>query len=270
MPRGIVDRLLCVLVFAALPATGWAYSGGTPGYVTDVAPFCASCHSSVSEAQLAGVPAQRIQQEQVASKHVALIRAAREGSPYAALTDQQREALIAAIQKIDAASQVQVIAPALVKAGSVVEVTVKATGGGGPVAGLALVDSGQRWQARPAPSAGWLIIDKPRVLGPDGQPQTKFTDGRNSNLAPGISYVNVYGLRADPAQDRFDSVSATFRLRAPALPGTYPLAAVFLYGTEKHAPHGGVQTMEGMNPLGGFAGSGGRVAFSSVLQIKVE
>jgi hypothetical protein len=270
MPRGIADRLLCVLVLAALPATGWSYSGGTPGYVTDVAPFCASCHASVSEAQFAGVPPQRVQLEQAATKHVALIRTAPEGSPYAALTDQQREALIAAVQKIDAASKVKVIAPAVIKAGSVVEVTIEATGGGGPVAGLALVDSGQRWQARPAPSAGWLVIDKPRVLGPDGQPKRRFTDGRNSTLAPGISYVNVYGLRADPSQDKFDTVSATFRLRAPAVPGTYPLAAVFLYGTEKYSPHGGVQTVDGLDPRGGFAGPGGRVAFSPVLQIKVE
>ena len=116
-----------------------AYPGGTPNYVTDVAPFCASCHSSVSADQMIGLPPGRIQSQLVAGKHLARIRAAREGTPYARLTEEQREELIRGIQKIDAAASVKLIAPAKLKAGQIFEVTVEATGGGGPVVGIALV-----------------------------------------------------------------------------------------------------------------------------------
>lgn len=253
-----------------LPAAAWSYPGGTPSFVTDVAPYCASCHSSVSEAQLAGVPAQRVQSEQVANKHLAKIRQAGEGSPYAKLTDEQRAELIQGIQAIDANSSVKVLAPATLAPGAVFEVTVEASGGGGPVVGLALVDSAQRWQARPAPSLGWQIVDKPRVVGPDGQPQTSFTDRRNPKLAPGISYVNVSGVSADTAASKYSTVSVTYRVRAPSQPGNYPLAAAFLYGTEKGSPHGAVETVRGIVPLGGFTANAGRVRFSPVVTVQVK
>jgi hypothetical protein len=252
-----------------LPALAHGYPGGTPNFVTDVAPFCAGCHASVSEAQLAGVPAQRVQAELPANKHIAKIRSAGEGSPYADLTDQQRDELIAGIEAIDANSSVKLLSPKALKAGAVFEVTVEATGGGGPVVGLALVDSAQRWQARPAAAAGWRVLDKPRVVGPDGQDQTKFTDRRNPDLAPGISYVNVYGVTTDTQAGKYSSVSMTLRLRAPSEPGTYPLAAVFLYGTEKGSPHGAVETIRGKAPRGTYLANAGRVRFSDVLQITV-
>jgi hypothetical protein len=80
----------------------------------------------------------------------------------------------------------------------------------------------------------------------------------------------VYGVSADPGQAQFSSVSATFRLRAPGAPGEYPLAGVFLYGTEKASPHGAVESLQGRRPLGGFSGNGGRVKFSPVLRIQVQ
>ncbi len=261
-----------VLVSGLLAFAGpvQAYPGGTPAFVTDVAPFCAGCHSSVSEAQLAGVPVARVQAELVANKHIAKIRDAGEDSPYAQLTEAQREELIAGVQAIDANSAVRVLAPSKLEPGAVFEVTVEAKGGGGPVVGLALVDSDQRWQARPAPSAGWHVIEKPRVIGPDGQEQTRFTDGRHPSLAPGIAYVNVYDVKADPAAGSYSKVSMTLRLRAPKEPGTYPLAAVFLYGTEKASPHGAVEASLGrILPRGGYTGNSGRVRFSDVLQIQV-
>ena len=107
-------------------------------------------------------------------------------------------------------------------------------------------------------------------MGPDGQPQTTFTDRRHPALAPGLSYVNIYGVAADPTQDRYDSVSATFQLRAPAQPGEYPLAALFLYGTEKGSPHGAVETLRGKAPLGGYGAHSGRIRFSGVRRITVE
>lgn len=254
----------------ALPSAPAAYPGGTPSFVTDVAPYCASCHSSPDVDQLAGVPAERAQAELIPNKHLAKIRSPEEDSPYAKLSEEQRAALIAGVERIDAASRVQLVAPDKLSPGQVFEVTVSATGGGGPVVGLGLVDAAQRWQARPAASAGWLVLEKPRVTGPDGQPQTRFTDARNPALAPGVSYVNVYGVESDPAQGRFSSVTVTWRLRAPALPGRYPLAAAFWHGTEKGSPHGAVETIRGKVPVGGFTANAGRVRFSEVLQIQVE
>lgn len=247
-----------------------AYPGGTPNYVTDVAPFCASCHSSISADQMIGVPPARVQGQLVASKHIAKIRAAREGSAYASLTEAQREALIRGIEQIDAAASVKLLAPEKLKVGQVFEVTVEATGGGGPVVGIALVDSNQRWQARPAPSAGWRVLDKPRVVGPDGNLQTKFTDRRQSTLSPGVAYVNIEGVSADTLQGRYSRVSVTLRLRAPRESGSYPLGAVFLYGTEKGSPHGAVDTLRGKAPLGGGGAASGRILFSTIQQIQVE
>jgi len=266
----MVRRVLVLVCLALGAPNALAYPGGTPSYVTDVAPYCTSCHSSTSPDQLQGVPTQRVQAELADKKHIAKIKGAKEGSPYAALTAAQRTALIGAIEQIDAASRISLVAPTTLKPDQVFEVTLNATGGSGPTVGMALVDSDQRWQARPAASAGWQVLDKPSVTGPDGQPQTQFTDGRNPMLPPGTSYVNVYGVSADPGQGTFSSVSATFRLRAPHLPGEYPLAAVFFYGTEKAAPHGAVESLQGKRPLGGFGGNSGRVKFSPVLRIQVR
>ncbi len=264
-----VTLRLALIGALSLPGTALAYPGGTPTYVTDVAPFCAGCHSSVSEGQLAGVPPKRVQAELVANKHLAKIRQAAADGPYAKLTDQQRDQLIAGIQAIDAATSVAVLAPTALEPGAVFEVTIQAKGGGGPVVGLALVDSDQRWQARPASSSGWHVIDKPRVRGPDGNDQTDFTDRRNPALAPGISYVNVYNVKADTAAGKYSTVSVTLRVRAPAQAGTYPLAAVMLYGTEKGSPNGAVETIRGVVPLGGFTANSGRVLFSEVVRIVV-
>ncbi len=82
--------------------------------------------------------------------------------------------------------------------------------------------------------------------------------------------MNVYDVKADPAAGSYSKVSMTVRLRAPNEPGTYPLAAVFLYGTEKASPHGAVEASLGrILPRGGYTGNSGRVRFSDVLQIQV-
>lgn len=265
MSRVTVFALACLLASSAS-----AYPGGTPSYVTDVAPYCASCHSSVSEEQFQGVPATRSSAEVVVNKHLAKIKAGAADSPYGKLSQAEREELIASVQKIDAATTVKVTAPASVKAGAEVEVIVEATGGAAPVIGIALVDSNQRWQAAPVTARGWLVLEKPKVTGPDGQPQTKFTDGRNPALPPGITYVNVDGISADPAGGKFSSAKVTWRLRAPAQAGSVPLAAVMFYGTEISAAHGAVETPYGKSPLGGFTGSSGRIKFSDVLKISVQ
>ncbi len=253
------------------PATrALAYPGGTPSFVTDAAPYCASCHSSTSEAQLAGVPAPRVSAELVANKHIAKIQNAGSGSPYNGLSAEQRQELIAGIQKIDAATRITLKAPASAKPGEVIDVVVEVVGGSAPVLGIALVDANQRWQASPATTAGWQVTAKPVVTGPDGKPQTKFTDGRNPTLRPGTTYVNVDGISSDPLAGRFSTVSVTWKLRAPSQAGSVPLAAVLLYGTEMSSPNGSVEMPMGKGPTGGFTGSSGRVKFSDALSIAVK
>ena len=251
-------------------ARALAYPGGTPSFVTDVAPYCASCHSSTSEDQLAGAPAARVSAELVANKHIAKIQSAGEGSPYNGLRAEQRAALIAGIQKIDAATKIALVAPASVKAGELIDVVVEVTGGSAPVLGIALVDSNQRWQSSPATSVGWQVIAMPVVTGPDGKPQTKFTDARNPTLHAGVTYVNVDGITADLAAGKYSTVKVAWKLRAPPTAGSVPLAAVLLYGTELSSPNGAVETPMGKNPAGGFTGSSGRVKFSDVRTIAVK
>jgi hypothetical protein len=265
-----MKRLAAFVAASVLASTASAYPGGTPSYVTDVAPYCAGCHSSASDDQFEGVPPTRASAELAANKHLAKIKSPPADSPYAKLSEAERGELLASVQKIDAATTVKVSAPATVKAGQEVEVTVEAHGGSAPVIGLALVDSNQRWQSSPATSRGWLVLEKPKVIGPDGQPQSKFTDGRNPALPPGITYVNVDGITADPAAGKFATVKVSWKLRAPAQAGSVPLAAVMFYGTEISAAHGAVETPYGKSPRGEFTGSSGRIKFSDVLKVNVQ
>jgi hypothetical protein len=258
------------LACAALASIASAYPGGTPSYVTDVAPYCAGCHSSVSADQFEGVQPTRASAEVAANKHLAKIKTPASDSPYAKLTPTERDELIAAIQKIDGATTVKLTAPASVKAGQELEVSVEVSGGSAPVFGIALVDSNQRWQSSPATARGWLVLEKPKVIGPDGAAQTKFTDGRNPALPPGITYVNVYGVEADPAAGKYSTAKVTWKLRAPAQAGNTPLAAVLFYGTEVSSAHGAVETPYGKQPRGEFTGSSGRIKFSDVARIAVQ
>lgn len=257
------------LAFASLAfaATASAYPGGTPAYVTDVAPFCASCHSSVSEDQLQGLPPARISAELAANKHLAKIRTPPADSPYAKLPAADREALAAAVEKLDAGAAVKLSAPTTAKAGGEIEVVVETSGGSAPVVGVALVDAVSRNQAAPAAARGWFVVAKPVVIGPDGKPQTKFTDGRNPALPPGTSYVNV-DISADAGKP--PTTKTTWKLRAPAQAGKVPLVAVMFYGTEISSPHGAVETPYGKTPLGGFTGNSGRIKFSAPATVEVQ
>ncbi len=62
-----------------------------------------------------------------------------------------------------------------------------------------------------------------------------------------------------------------FTLRAPAQPGTYPLAASYWYGTEKSTLLGYTTNALGQKEVrGGLAGGSGRVMFTKLQQIKVQ
>ena len=270
MPRNVLASAIVAAGLATAPAA-LAYPGGTPSYQTDVAPFCAACHSSTAASDLAGAPEDRASKELAENKHLALIRAGAPGSGYESLSQADRDALAAAVRAVDAASTVKLEAPAHVKAGEVFKVTVRITGGDGPAAGVALVDGTQRWFARPAGASGWQVAAPPEIKGPDGKAQTEWLSRRPESLGRDLSYVNVTGIQGDAAKSSWSSAEIVFTLRAPRQKGSHPLAAVYLYGTEMASPIGVVTDALGQKgPRGGLGGHSGRVRFSPVMQIAVQ
>lgn len=251
---------------AAAPAA--AYPGGTPSFQTDVAPYCASCHSSRAPGALAGA-GERAERELAEHKHLAAIFAGQAG--YASLGAPDREALVQQIRALDAASTATLRAPASVAPGALFEVAVDVTGGGGPVVGVGLVDADHRWWARPAASAGWQIAAPPRISGPDGKPQQAWLARRPESAGRNLSFVNVTEIASDAARGRYARASVVFTLRAPERAGAYPLAALFLYGTEKSTVLGYTTDAEGRKEVrGGFDGGSGRVLFTPVQRIQVR
>src|SRR5262245_6578555 len=51
--------LLVITSLSALASRPHAYPGGTPIFVTNAAPYCAGCHSSVNAQQLREMPAEK-------------------------------------------------------------------------------------------------------------------------------------------------------------------------------------------------------------------
>jgi hypothetical protein len=261
-------RTIVACAAAALwPLAAGAYPGGTPSYQTDAAPFCAGCHSSRSVEMLDGA-GERAQKELTERKHISLILSGQKN--YESLTEPDRKTLVGQIRALDEASTVKIAAPAQVQAGTTFEVRVDVTGGAGPVVGVALVDRAHRWYARPAPSAGWAVAAPPAIVGPDGQPQDAWLGKRPESAGREVSYVNITAWESNSAAAEWATGSVTFTLRAPAAPGTYPLAAAYLYGTEKSTVLGYTTNAVGWKePRGGVGGGSGRVLFSDVLQIQV-
>jgi hypothetical protein len=262
-------RVVIVLGAALLlPLPAAAYPGGTPSYQTDVAPFCAGCHSSRNAEMLEGA-GERAQKEVAERKHVAVILSGQKG--YESLSESDRKTLADQIRALDQASTVALVAPASVKAGETFQVRVDVTGGAGPVVGVALVDRAHRWFARPAASAGWSVVAPPAITGPDGQPQQKWLSRRPEAAGRNISFVNIEGIASDSALGQWASASVLFTLRAPERPGTYPLAAAYFYGTEKSTVLGYTTDPMGVKMVrGGLGGGSGRLLFSGVAQIEVR
>jgi hypothetical protein len=246
---------------------GWTYPGGPRQDVTDVAPFCADCHASVSADQLRGLPPQVAAQETV-SAHLDAIKAGQ--GNYAKLTPEQRTKLIADVQEMDQNAEVTIKAPGAVRAGHDFDVVVATKGGAGPTNGIMLLDSNVRHQARPAPSEGFLLVAPPKVIGPDGKPQETWVSQRVDGLSRNIEFVLVFGVSADLAAHKFASSEVTYRVKAPTQPGKYTLTAAFLYGTESASPVGHTAAMGGHMPIGGFTSHSGRVRFSELKTITVS
>ncbi len=258
-------------LFVALwlwPVAALGYPGGTPSYQTDAAPFCASCHSSRNAEMLEG-GGERAEKYVAERKHIAVILSGQKG--YESLSESDRETLADQIRALDEASTVTLAAPASVKPGQTLEVRVDVTGGAGPVVGVALVDRAHRWYARPASSAGWTVAAPPQITGPDGQPQQKWLSKRPEAAGRNLSFVNIEGISSNSATGRWASASVLFTLRAPARPGSYPLAAVYLYGTEKSTVLGYTTDPLGREEVrGGYGGGSGRVLFTEVSTIEVQ
>ncbi|MGE4605199.1 MAG: hypothetical protein AAEJ52_00490 [Myxococcota bacterium] len=250
------------------PSTVLAYPGGTPSFQTDVAPFCASCHSSRSIDYLVGA-GPRAEKETQEHKHIAVILSGQRG--YAKLSETDRKTLAEQIRALDEASTIAIEAPASVNAGETFQVTVRVTGGSGPAVGVGLVDTAHRWYARPAASAGWTIAAPPQIFGTDGSAQTDWLDKRPEAAGRNLSFVNVTGISSDSAMKKWASAHVVFTLRAPTVAGSYPLAAAYWYGTEKASLLGYTTNAMGRKEVrGGFGGGSGRVLFSEVLQIQVK
>ena len=248
-----------------MDATG--YPGGTPSYQTDAAPFCAACHSSRNAEMLEG-GGERAQKEVAERKHIALILAGQKG--YAKLTEPDRLTLASQVRALDDASTVSLEVPSHVVAGSTFSVTVRVTGGAGPVVGIALVDRAHRWYARPAASVGWSVAEPPQIVGQDGRLQTEWLAKRPEAAGRNLSYVNITGISSDSATEDWAHASVTFTLKAPQTPGTYPLAAVYLYGTEKSTVLGYTTNSIGWKEVrGGLGGGSGRVLFTKVSDVEV-
>ncbi len=259
------------LAAAALAAAGesGAFPGGTPGFQTDAAPFCSTCHASRSEEVLAFASGDRATKELVEHKHFAVILAGEGG--YAELAAEERAQLVAQLRALDEASSVELRAPASVEAGAVFKVTVNVTGGAGPAVGVGLVDAAHRWLARPAASAGWQVVEPPAITGQDFKDQGEWLARRPEELGRNLSYVNVTGIASDASQQEWGRASVVFTLRAPREPGVYPLAAAYWYGTEKGSPLGyTTDPIRGRLTRGGLGGASGRVIFSTVAQVQVQ
>ncbi len=251
------------------PGTVTAYPGGTPDFQTDVAPFCAACHSSLSVEALDGA-GPRAEKELSSNKHLALILSGQ--GPYEKLSEADRATLVEQIQAVEANSKIGLIDyPPQVKAGDSFNLTVVVTGGAGPVVGVGLVDRPHRWYARPASAVGWSVVGAPTVIGPDGKPQSEWLDRRPERVGRKVTFVNVTNVESDAAAGKWGKSKVIYTLRAPDRPGDYPLVGVYLYGTEKATSIGSVMhPLYGKQPLGGSGGKSGRVKFTEPLIISVK
>lgn len=241
-----------------LPSVSYAYPNGTPVYLTDASPFCASCHSARRIEYMPELPREAAERELPENKHYGLIRSQLPISPYVELTEDQKEKIINTARKIDSNSSVTISAPARVKPNGIIKVTVKARGGNGPDIGVMLVDRALRYQSRPISSDGWYITEEPEIRGQDGKTQTMWLDRRITGLKRNLNFAMIYGENFDIDKDIYPEGTVTYTVKAPSAPGNYTLTAAFLYGTE--------------NALTAafFQRPSGRILFSDELKITVE
>ena len=244
-----------------------AWSGGPVLNVTDLDPKCAVCHSSATREQLrtesTGVQNFMV----VENRHY---KAVQDGTgAYANIPPGDRQKLLADIKAVDEAASVALSVPETVKPGQEVQITAMVRGGN-DIVGVALVDSDLRMQGRSIQGDGWLIVGPPKVWSSDGKEQTKWVDARASGLRKNINSAVIFDQKVDLAAKRFAAGRATWTVKAPQEPGSYTVAAVMFYGTEKASSVGTVTTPGGVQPRGGSFGSSGRIVFSKPVTVTVR
>lgn len=241
-----------------IPCLSYSYPGGTLMYVTDMLPACASCHSAAKAEYMPELPPDMAKNETAEYKHYGLVRAPMPPSPYMELNNEQKERIIKEAKAIDENSSVSLIGPSRVKTGENLKVTINVKGGDGPVICIMLVDKPLRFQARPATSEGWAIVDEPVVKGQDGKVQKAWLDKRIKGLKRNISFVIIMDEKFDLERGLFPSGEISYTLKAPSTPGSYSLTAAFLYGTEN------------TEKAGFFQRPSGRILFSDEMRVQVE
>jgi len=247
--------------------TASAYPGGTPDFQTDVGPYCASCHASTLDSDLAGL-GERAHRELALNKHFAAIRSG--AGPYAGLSEPERAKLVELLSAVDRNSTITLEYPAQVEPGETFQVTVKLTGGAGPTVGVGLVDRAHRFYARPASAVGWQVEGSPTIIGPKG-PQSEWIERRPERDGRGITFVNVEGIESSADADKWSRAKVIYTLKAPNVAGDYPLVGAFFYGTETGAALSTRPSpSHGPQPLGGVAGHSGRIKFSKSGLISVR
>lgn len=267
--RHAAVALLVLASISGLVGRPHAYPGGTPKYVTNAAPYCAGCHSSVSAQQLREMPADASAGMLAENRHYPSITNGEDR--YQKLESGDRQKLLDAVKAMDANCKVELAASETkVKPSGAFTVTVTTHGGAGPVVGVMLTDNDFRFQSGPVQCQGFVITKAPDVTGPDGKPQTKFLEGRAAELAKNINYVNIQDVHSDPTANVYPTCKVVWTLRAPAEKGEYTISAAFLYGTEKSIEIGRVQMPDGrIVPAGGGSAASGRIQFAKPVKIVV-
>lgn len=235
-------------------ATVHGYPNGTPQYVTDLVPACASCHSILDAAAMPEAPPERAAAEVAGAKHLGAVKAG--AFPlYSELSPAQRDALAAAVAAADGEARVSVQVPATATPGAEVEVSVRYAGGNGPVVGVMLVDRPLRNQARPIQAGGWKILGVTAQTA-DGKDAAAWFAQRAEPKSADLNFLLLPAERAAGAPAPSGTVA--FRLRAPPDAGTYPVTAVLLYGTEN------------TDRAGFFQRPSGRTLFSAPASVAVR
>ena len=253
-----MKKTLIILSALLIPSLSPAYPGGTLMYVTDMVPACASCHSAAKAEYMPELPPEVAEKETAEYKHYGLVRMPAPPSPYMELTDDQKEKVIREAKNIDTNSSISITAPARVKKGEDFKVSIKVKGGDGPVICVMLVDRPLRFQARPASSEGWMILDEPVVKGQDGKVQTAWFDKRIKGLKRNLNFTIIMDEKLDLEKGIFPTGEIVYTLKAPSTSGTYSLTAAFLYGTEN------------TEKAGFFQRPSGRILFSEEKKVHVE
>jgi len=259
--------VLAVLVFLA-PQPAAAYPGGPVRNVTDLAPTCASCHSSVSKEQLRNEPEAFANAQIKETKHY---KAIEDGAgPYQQMAAADRQKLLADVRLMDELAAITINAPTTLRPGQETQITVTVKGGNGAV-GVFLVDTDLRFQARPIQGNGWVIVGAPKAWGSDGKEQTRWVDSRTQGLPKNLNSMTIFDQKTDLASKKPAEGKVVWTIKAPQEPGTYTITAAFHYGTERVSEVGTVTTPTGATfPRGGPAGPSGHIMFAKPVTVTVR